>query len=87
MSKRVRGVHGLGEKRLRTAAEVLERRRNFLRGQIAVDGDDAQNWDKAECAALDEVLVALYDVRAVPRHPGVEPRFREYRYRQETTDE
>ncbi|MGW2096072.1 hypothetical protein [Promicromonospora sukumoe] len=82
MTKSPKGIHGLGEKRLRGAAQVLERRRDFLRGRIAVDGDAANSWDRAECAALDEVLVALYDVRAVPRHPGVEPKYREYRYRQ-----
>ncbi|WJJ10406.1 hypothetical protein P9990_17695 [Prescottella equi] len=82
MSKRQRGTHGLGEKRLRGAAEVLERRRNYLRGKVALAGDNANGRERAECAALDEVLVALYDVRAVPRRPGVEPKFREYRYRQ-----
>lgn len=82
MSKRPKGIHGLGEKRLHKAAQVLERRRNFLRSQIALEGDDTNNWDKAECAALDEVLVALYDIHAAPHRPGIEPKYREYRYRQ-----
>jgi len=66
--------------RLDKAARVLERRRNYLRAEVATQGDDLNSYDAAELAALDEVLVALYDIEAAPRAPGVSSRHRDYRY-------
>lgn len=66
--------------KLDKAARVLERRRNYLRAEVALQGDDANSYDRQELSALDEVLVALYDIEAAPRAPGVSSRVRDYRY-------
>lgn len=71
--------------KLEEASRVLERRRNYLRAEIAVEGDQASTYARAECAALDEVLSALYDIEAAPRKYGMNPHPREYRYQRKAT--
>lgn len=66
--------------RLEKAAKVLERRRNYLRAELAFQGDKPNSYDLQEMAALDEVLVALYDIKAAPHAPGGSSRPRDYRY-------
>ena len=66
--------------KLTKAAKVLERRRNYLRAEVAIQSDDPNSYDVQELAALDEVLVALYDIEAAPRAPGVSSKYREHRY-------
>lgn len=76
---------GSGQRRLRKSAQVLERRRNFLRALISTadrkNPDFTPNHrDLAEAAALDELLVFLYDTNLAPRAPGVDPQQRTYRH-------
>ena len=71
--------------KLEEASRILERRRNYLRAEIAVEGDQASSYDRAEAGALDEVLSALYDIEAVPRKYGMSSRPREYRYQRKAT--